>query len=127
MQERVPIRDRLAALSRRELAAVVALAVVVVAGAGLWYLRSLPRPVEIRTAGGAPPPGAATVSPSVGASPDVEATPSPSPSPSILYVHVAGEVRRPGVYRFRQGQRVIDAVQAAGGPRRKADLDALNL
>jgi competence protein ComEA len=44
-----------------------------------------------------------------------------------LTVHVAGAVRRPGVYRMRAGSRVDQAVTRAGGPRRRADLGALNL
>lgn len=44
-----------------------------------------------------------------------------------LVVHVAGAVRHPGVYRMRAGSRVDDAVARAGGPRRRADLSALNL
>ena len=42
-------------------------------------------------------------------------------------VHVAGEVREPGVYRFHAGTRVEQAVRRAGGPTRRANLDALNL
>ena len=42
-------------------------------------------------------------------------------------VHVAGAVRRPGVYRLRDGARVDDAVRRAGGPARQADLTAINL
>lgn len=42
-------------------------------------------------------------------------------------VHVAGEVRRPGVYRLREGSRVQSAVRSAGGATRRADLDGLNL
>jgi competence protein ComEA len=105
-------RDRLAELSRRELVGLIAVVAVVLAGAGLWYSRSLPKPVAIR--GDIQP--AAPV-----------AAVSESPSPSVLLVHVAGLVRRPGVYQFRNGDRVVDAVQAAGGPRKGADLDALNL
>ena len=116
MQERVSIRDRLSALSARELVALALVAAVVVAGAALWYARSLPRTVEVRSGQGpAPPPGPVTSGPTA------------TPSPSTLFVHVAGLVRHPGVYEFRPGQRVIDAVTAAGGPRKKADLDALNL
>ena len=44
-----------------------------------------------------------------------------------LVVHVAGAVRRPGVYRLRAGARVGDAVKRAGGARRRADLGAVNL
>lgn len=42
-------------------------------------------------------------------------------------VHVAGAVRRPGVYRVGAGARVRDAVRRAGGAGRAADLDAINL
>jgi competence protein ComEA len=119
LEERLSIRDRLEALSRRELVALVGLAVVVVGGAGLWYARSLPKAVEVREAR---VPGSARAP---GGGPAV--TGSPSPSPSVLFVHVAGLVRHPGVYQFDQGQRVIDAVTAAGGARPKADLDLLNL
>jgi competence protein ComEA len=44
-----------------------------------------------------------------------------------VVVHVAGAVRRPGVYRLREGARVAAAVRSAGGATRRADLDALNL
>lgn len=42
-------------------------------------------------------------------------------------VHVAGAVRRPGVYRLPAGARLEDAVRRAGGPTRRADLTAVNL
>jgi competence protein ComEA len=44
-----------------------------------------------------------------------------------LYVHVAGAVRRPGLYRLRDGSRVQDAVDRAGGVKPKADLSLVNL
>jgi competence protein ComEA len=44
-----------------------------------------------------------------------------------LTVHVAGAVRRPGVYRLPAGARVNDALRRAGGPRGRADLAAVNL
>jgi competence protein ComEA len=44
-----------------------------------------------------------------------------------VYVHVAGAVRRPGLFRLPASARVAAAIQRAGGPRRKADLAAVNL
>jgi len=44
-----------------------------------------------------------------------------------LLVHVAGAVRRPGVYELPAGARISDALSKAGGGRAKADLDVLNL
>ncbi len=51
---------------------------------------------------------------------------APSPAPSLL-VHVAGDVRKPGVVRLPAGARVQDALEAAGGLRRGAALGLTNL
>jgi competence protein ComEA len=107
------LRERLSALSRGELVGLVAIVGITLGGAGLWYLRSLPQPVEVR-AGGAPPPAAAAAA-------------SPTETPVPLLVDVAGEVRKPGVYEFTEGDRIIDAIDAAGGATSKADLQSLNL
>lgn len=106
------IRDRLSALSRAELVALIGVVAITVAGAGTWYLRSLPKPVEVRASPERPP------------APAPGATPSPA---AVILVDVAGWVRRPGVYEFTEGSRVIDAVQAAGGARPGAFLQSLNL
>lgn len=45
----------------------------------------------------------------------------------MVFVHIAGAVHEPGLYEFPAGARVADAVESAGGPTRRADLDALNL
>jgi len=47
--------------------------------------------------------------------------------PQEIVVHVAGRVRRPGVYRLSAGARGVDALKAAGGALDDACLDDLNL
>ncbi len=69
-----------------------------------------------------------------------QASPSPGPVPvglpeaaaalveaGVIFVDVAGAVRRPGVYRLRVGARAFEAVALAGGPTRTADLPRVNL
>jgi competence protein ComEA len=50
-----------------------------------------------------------------------------APVAEELVVHVAGAVRRPGLYELPEGSRVSDAVARAGGATRKADTAAVNL
>lgn len=50
----------------------------------------------------------------------------PSPAASVV-VHVAGEVREPGVVSLPSGARVADAVRAAGGLRKGGRLGPTNL
>jgi competence protein ComEA len=45
----------------------------------------------------------------------------------VIIVDVDGEVRRPGVVELADGDRVIDALEAAGGVLRRGDTGALNL
>lgn len=44
-----------------------------------------------------------------------------------VYVHVAGAVRRPGLYRVPRSARVAAALERARGPTSRADLTAVNL
>jgi competence protein ComEA len=50
-----------------------------------------------------------------------------APAAAKLIVHVAGAVRRPGLYELAEGSRVSDAVARAGGATAKADTAAVNL
>jgi competence protein ComEA len=135
-------RERLDSLSRGEVMGLALVLVATLGGAALWYTRSLPRAVQVAAtpANGAPGPfaqpppspmfGAATPSGPVAAGASGAAAASGSttlPSPVVLVVDVAGWVRKPGVYEFRPGDRIVDAVDRAGGARDGADLTSLNL
>lgn len=49
------------------------------------------------------------------------------PSGAVTIIHVAGEVHEPGIVELSGDIRVVDALEAAGGPTDQAQLDALNL
>ena len=62
--------------------------------------------------------------------PDLTEDPAPDPSPTpgqTVIIHVAGEVQHPGIVELDVDERVVDAIEAAGGPTADAQLDALNL
>ena len=56
-----------------------------------------------------------------------EATATPGTVVSDVKVQITGEVIFPGVYRVDANDRVIDAVAAAGGLSRNADITGINL
>lgn len=52
---------------------------------------------------------------------------APASPAAVLLVHVAGAVTAPGLVHLEEGDRVADAIEAAGGPARHAELDRVNL
>lgn len=44
-----------------------------------------------------------------------------------IMVHISGQVGRPGLVVLKEGQRLVDAVDQAGGLKDEADLDRINL
>jgi competence protein ComEA len=73
-------------------------------------------PVALETSG----PTAMRAAPAAGAS-------APRAPRNLMVVDVAGEVRRPGVYRIPSGARADAAVQLAGGVTAHAERAAVNL
>lgn len=103
------------------LAAAVAVLLVVVVVA----VRGTPGPAELtlpRAPSPAEPGGLAP-----GAVEPGGAAPGGIDAAADVFVHAAGAVLRPGVYKVASGGRVTDVVDAAGGPAADADLDQLNL
>ncbi|HHY80474.1 MAG TPA: transporter [Thermoanaerobacter sp.] len=47
--------------------------------------------------------------------------------PLEIKVYVTGLVKNPGVYTMKEGERIIDAINKAGGPLEEADLTNINL
>lgn len=44
-----------------------------------------------------------------------------------IIVHVSGEVLSPGIVKLKEGERIADAIEKAGGATEDADLSQLNL
>ncbi len=112
------LRERLGgALRRRGMPSpgkvVVGLAVTaVLLVGGCFLLRPDPAPVVL--------PRATAVIPST-------STTALPPQEVELFVHAAGAVLNPGVYRLADGARVVDLLQASGGASPEADLARVNL
>jgi competence protein ComEA len=101
-------------LSRSQLVAYAAFAILVAALGVRFMHRQQPATAAVSAARAERPAGTGGVS-----------VARPAPAGSV--VHVAGAVREPGVYRLPAGARVRDAVDRAGGARPSGDVNAINL
>ena len=43
-----------------------------------------------------------------------------------LYVDISGEVKKPGVYKVKNGSRIFEVIEKAGGLTKKADTSTIN-
>lgn len=104
------------ALDLRAVGALLVIAVLGVAFATVVLLRSRPEVVDVLPtrvlATGQPLPGTSTA--------------VAAPSERIV-VDVQGLVRKPGLVRVPAGSRVLDALRAAGGPKRGVATASVNL
>ncbi len=93
--------------------------ILVVTAGVLWVSQDNRPPIQV-----IPPP---TVGQENSGTPGDVIAPSVYLALNALKVYVSGAVVRPGVYTLQEGDRLEDAVDAAGGATSGADLSAVNL
>lgn len=93
--------------------------ILVVTAGVLWVSQEDRPPIQV-----VPPP---TIESGNSETPGDGRTPSVFQALNDLKVYISGAVVRPGVYTLQEGDRLEDAVDAAGGATSGADLSAVNL
>lgn len=105
-------------------------AAITVPGAVRWYQVTRPPEADLVITGRTEPESLLLSSAGAQAAPaavsptSIQSVPAP---PVEIVVHVAGAVKKPGVYHLSPTARAEDAVKAAGGATATAYLDAINL
>ncbi|HHY36018.1 MAG TPA: hypothetical protein GX510_10405 [Firmicutes bacterium] len=124
---------------RVDLAIYVLIAFFLLGTGTVWWRTIKPQPVKIITHSHQETVGGEAYHGASGSTnvPGVEINPAPGSDgincgnraepPTEIVVHVAGAVKNPGVYKLKEGQRVYEAVEMAGGARQDAALDSVNL
>lgn len=116
-------------LTRKEtvgLMALLAIVLLIVGGMVAKTLSTASSPgITLRETFPQPPAAPPPVRPPANA---LSSAPASEPdTASQVVVHVAGAVKKPGVYHLPNGARGEDALKAAGGPTANANTDAINL
>jgi comEA protein len=141
------IADKLAEsgikIERKQGIAILLLMVVMMAGAAISYINSRPQPVTEFSAGNLKK-SSVGITGNNGGTRDTGNTgntkestgdakegsnkkESTAENERLILVHVAGAVAKPGVYQVKDGSRINDAINAAGGGVPMSDVNALNL
>jgi competence protein ComEA len=115
------------ALSRRErggIALGASLLVCALVGGGIYQQARATQSTPLQPVSSVQ----ASIAPTPRATEEVATKPSPaSTAITSVVVHVAGAVKKPGVYTLKSGMRIYQAVAAAGGFQKDAQQDSVNL
>jgi competence protein ComEA len=116
----------ISSLSRRErggIALGAGLLVIALVGGGIYQQARATQAVPLQPTSSIQ----ANIAPTPKVPAELAPKPSPAPITASVVVHVAGAVKKPGVYTLKSGTRIYQAITAAGGFQKEAQQDAVNL
>jgi competence protein ComEA len=119
-------------INRQQAIGLVAIITVMIAGILISYVNSQPHPINEFSASKTDAKNRAVSnnenSKNTSASGLAQRQTNASiKSESLVTVHIAGAVTKPGVYKLKDGSRINDAINAAGGGIPMSDINSLNL